>query len=452
MSAVIDARRLAALTEIEHDRFVAAHAESGALFASGREVLLGGVPMSWMSKWPGGYPVYVAEARGAHFRCVDGHDYVDLCLGDTGAMCGHAPAASVRAIQEQVAKGSTMMLPTADAELVARILGERFGLPIWQFTLTATDANRHVIRYARHLTGRPKILVHNYCYHGTVDETFAVIDADGSTVVRRGSIGAPVPVSVTTVAVEINDLAATERALRTGEIAAVLIEPALTNIGIVLPEDDYHRELRRLCDETGTLLVIDETHTLSAGPGGMTRELGLHPDFVVVGKSIGGGLPAAAFGMTAEIATRIIGSVELEDIDVGGVGGTLAGNALSLAAMRATLEEVLTDRAFVGMIERAIEWTRGVQDVIDETGLPWQVTRLGARAEYSFRAVAPGNGAEAAAADDFALAQYLHLHALNRGVLMTPFHNMALMSPATTTADVDRHTRVFREAALALLG
>jgi glutamate-1-semialdehyde aminotransferase len=366
-------------------------------------------------------------------------------------MCGHAPAASVAAIQAQVARGATLMLPTGNAEAVARILGERFGLPIWQFALTATDANRHVIRYARHLTGRPKILVHNHCYHGTVDETFAVIDAAGNTVARRGNIGAPVPLSVTTVSVEINDLEATERALRTGEIAAVLIEPALTNIGIVLPDDDYHRELRRLCDETGTLLVIDETHTLCVGPGGMTRELGLTPDFVVVGKTIGGGLPAAAFGMTDEIADRIAASIELEDIDVGGVGGTLAGNALSLAAMRATLDEVLTDQAFIGMVERAIEWTAGVQDVIDETGLPWQVTRLGARAEYSFRRAAPHTGAEAAQADDFALQQYLHLHALNRGVLMTPFHNMALMSPVTTSEDVDRHTAAFREAARALI-
>jgi glutamate-1-semialdehyde aminotransferase len=403
-----------------------------------------------MAKWPGPWPVYVERAQGAHFNCVDGIDHVDLCLGDTGAMCGHAPAASVRAISEQLAKGSTFMLPTADAAVAAELLTERFGVPSWQFTLSATDANRSLIRYARQVTGRPKIVVHDYCYHGSVDEAFATLDGDGTVIERRGNIGAPVPPSETTAVVPFNDVAALEAALASGEIAAVLIEPALTNIGIVLPDPGYHAAVRELCTRFGVILILDETHTFSAGPGGMIARDGLDPDAVVVGKSIGGGIPAAAFGMTESFAALVRSSLELEDIDVGGVGGTLAGNAVSLAGIRATLSEVLTPAAFARMVARSTEWTVGVQAAIDEFDVPWQVTQLGARSEYSFRATPPHDGAEAAAADDFELQQYLHLFALNRGILITPFHNMALMSPATTAADVERHTVVFREAIVSL--
>jgi glutamate-1-semialdehyde aminotransferase len=451
-AAYRDRDRLAELWFQEIERFRAARPESERLWREATPHLPDGVPMLWMAKWPGPWPVYVASAAGAHFTDVDGLDHVDLCLGDTGAMCGHAPEPAVRAIAARLAKGSTFMLPTEDAAVAAELLADRFGVPSWQFTLSATDANRSVIRYARQVTGRRKILVHDYCYHGSVDETFATLDADGSVVERRGTIGAPVPPSETTAVVPFNDIPALEAALATGEIAAVLIEPALTNIGIVLPDEGYHQAVRELCTRHGAVLVIDETHTLSAGPGGMTKAEGLAPDAVVVGKSIGGGIPAAAFGMTAELARRARESLELEDIDVGGVGGTLAGNALSLAGVRATLSEVLTAEAFEGMIARAVEWTSGVQAAIDEFGVPWQVTRLGARAEYSFRATAPRDGAQAAAADDFELQQYLHLHALNRGILVTPFHNMALMSPATTSEDVARHTSAFREAVASLFG
>ncbi len=447
-----DRERLAALWHREVERFQAARPASELLWRSASVHLPGGVPMLWMAKWPGPWPVYVERALGSHFWCADGIDHVDLCLGDTGAMCGHAPAASVKAITEQLARGATFMLPTADGAAAAELLSDRFGLPSWQFTLSATDANRSLIRYARQVTGRRKILVHDYCYHGSVDEAFATLDESGAVVERRGNIGAPVPPSQTTAVVPFNDVPALRAALATGEVAAVLIEPALTNIGIVLPDSGYHAAVRELCDRFGSILIIDETHTLCAGPGGMTAAAGLRPDAVVVGKSIGGGIPAAAFGMTAELAGRIHDSVELEDIDVGGVGGTLAGNAASLAGIRATLSEVLTAGAFESMIARAGEWTAGVQAAIDEFAVPWQVTQLGARAEYSFIPVAPRDGAAAAAADDFALQQYLHLHALNRGVLITPFHNMALMSPATTPADVERHTAAFREAVASLYG
>lgn len=437
-------QRLADLTRAETEGFVAARPRSAELAARAREHMPGGVPMSWMAKWPGPFPVFVAQAQGAHFTCADGIDHVDLCLGDTGAMVGHSPAATVAAVCEQVGRGITAMLPTEDAVVAAEELSRRFGVPQWQFTLSATDANRHLVRYARHVTGRPKVLVVDYCYHGTVDETFATLDAAGRVVARRGNIGPPVDPAVTTVVVPFNDIGALEAALATGEVACALLEPAMTNIGIVLPDPGYHEALRDLCTRHGVLLVLDETHTLCAGPGGCTAAWGLQPDAVVVGKTIGGGVPAAAFGMTAELADRVQKSVELEDVDVGGVGGTLAGNALSLAAVRATLTEVLTAEAFAHMQAMAVRWTEGVQGALDAAGTPWHVTRLGCRAEYAFSPEPPRTGAEAAAADDFALQQYLHLAALNDGLLLTPFHNMALMCPQTTPEDVDRHTASFR--------
>ncbi|MCU1439914.1 MAG: aminotransferase class III-fold pyridoxal phosphate-dependent enzyme [Rhodoglobus sp.] len=442
--------RLDALWQAELEVFRAARPRSGAEWQRAVRHMPDGVPMLWMAKWPGPWPVYVSRASGAHFECLDAIDHVDLCLGDTGAMCGHAPEPSVRAISEQLARGSTFMLPTEDAAVAAELLAERFRVPVWQFSLSATDANRSLIRFARQVTGRPRILVHDHSYHGTVDEAYATLDDNGAVVSRRGNIGAPVPLAQTTAVVQFNDVSALETALAGGDVAAVLVEPALTNIGIVLPEPRYHEAVRELCTRFGALLIIDETHTLSAGPGGMTETLDLHPDAVVVGKSIGGGIPAGAYGMTREFAEAVRESLELEDIDVGGVGGTLAGNAVSLAGIRATLSHVLVPEAFAGMIDRATEWTAGVQAAIDEFSVPWQVTQLGARAEYSFRSTAPRDGREAAEADDFELQQYLHLHALNRGILMTPFHNMALMCPATTAADVERHTVAFREAVVSL--
>lgn len=452
MTPYPDRLRLAELWRTEVELFELAHPESRRLWEAATPHMPDGVPMLWMAKWPGPWPVYVDRAAGAHFSCADGIDHVDFCLGDTGAMCGHAPRASVLAIADRLAKGSTFMLPTADAAAAAELLAERFRVPEWQFSLSATDANRSLIRYARQVTGRPKILVHDHSYHGTVDEAYATLDADGAVTSRRGNIGPPVDLAVTTAVVQFNDLPALETALATGEIAAVLIEPALTNIGIVLPDVGYHVAVRELCTRYGAILIIDETHTFSAGPGGMIQTLDLHPDAVVIGKSIGGGIPAGAYGMTREFALAVRGSLELEDIDVGGVGGTLAGNAVSLAGIRATLAEVLTPTAFASMIDRATEWTAGVQATIDEFTVPWQVTQLGARAEYSFRASAPHDGREAADADDFELQQYLHLHALNRGILITPFHNMALMCPDTTVADVEKHTLAFREAVVSLFG
>jgi glutamate-1-semialdehyde 2,1-aminomutase len=436
----VDPARVAELHAKESARLAADHPRCEAEHARAREHLPAGVPMSWMAKWAGPFPLCVVEAQGSSFTCLDGVEVADLCLGDTGAMTGHSPAPTAAAVAHRAARGITTMLPSTDAPDAAAELARRFGLPQWQFTLSATDANRHVVRYARHLTGRPKVLVMDYCYHGSVDETFATLDEQGRVVPRRGSIGPPVPPSLTTAVVPFNDVAALERALATGEIACALAEPAMTNIGIVLPDDGYLDALRRLTREHGTLLVLDETHTLCAGPGGMTARDGLEPDVVTLGKAIGGGVPSGAFGMTAELAERVLASVELEDVDLGGVGGTLAANALSLAAVSATLAEVLTEEAHAHMERLATRWTDGVQQVIDRHEMPWHVTQLGGRAEYAFSPTPPRDGAEAAAADDFPLQTVLHLAALNDGLLLTPFHNMALMAPTTTEAQVDEHT------------
>ncbi len=448
----VDRERLTSLMRAEIARFEQERPRSRELFDKATHRMPDGVPMLWMAKWPGPWPVYVDHAQGAHFTCVDGIDHVDLCLGDTGAMVGHSPKPTVDALSAQLAKGITTMLPTEDAEIAAGMLAERFGVPMWQFTLTATDANRAMIRYSRAVTGKKKVLVMDYCYHGSVDETFATLDDNGAVVERRGNIGAPVPPSETTVVVPFNDVPALEAAFATGEIACVLVEPAMTNIGIVLPEPGWHDALRELATRHGAVLIIDETHTLCAGPGGMTQRDGLRPDAVVVGKTIAGGIPAGAYGMTQELGDKVRSSLHLEDIDVGGVGGTLAGNALSLVGIRATLGEVLTPESYPAMIDQATRWTQGVSQALEDWNVPWQVTQLGTRAEYSFLPHAPHDGGEAAHADDFELQQYLHLHALNRGILMTPFHNMALMSPATSAQDVDAHTAHFREAVESLFG
>ncbi|NDA45639.1 MAG: aminotransferase class III-fold pyridoxal phosphate-dependent enzyme, partial [Actinobacteria bacterium] len=414
------------------------------MFKSGQKSMPGGVPMSWMAKWPGAYPVFVKEAKGAHFKDVDGNTYIDFCLGDTGSMTGHSPDATVAAIREQVGKGITAMLPTQDAAIVSAELAKRFGLPLWQFTVSATDANRHVIRYSRMITQRSKIIVIDRCYHGSVDESFATLDAAGNTVAREGNIGAPVALDQTTRVVEFNDIAGMEKALAHGDVAAILMEPAMTNVGIVLPQAGYLEAVQELAKKYGTILIIDETHTISVGPGGMSAERGLKPDFLTIGKAIAGGIPTGVFGMTQKIADDIARMVELEIIDTGGIGGTLAGNALSLASMRATLGEVLTQKNFDHMIALGTRWSDGVDAVIKECGLPWTCNRLGARAEYMFGKSAPVTGADANKAADFELEQYIHLRMLNDGFLITPFHNMALMCPDTSEADVDAHTKAFR--------
>jgi glutamate-1-semialdehyde aminotransferase len=438
--------------EREQRDFVARHPRSKALHERARGSLLDGVPMNWMVKWAGAFPIFVDQASGAHFTDVDGHEYIDFCLGDTGAMAGHGPSPTIRAVEAQLRRGITHMLPTEDAIAAGDELRRRFGLRWWQFTITATDANRFSIRLARKITGRPLVAVHDHCYHGSVDETFATLADDGRVVASRGSIGPPVDPATTTRVVEFNDVAGLERALADQQVAALLIEPALTNVGIVLPESGYLEAVRDITRQTGTLLIVDETHTICAGPAGMTGTHDLEPDMLVIGKTIGGGIPAGAYGLSQAVGERLSGSIPVEESDIGGIGGTLAGYALSMAAIRATLGEVLTEEAFRRMLPLGERWAAGVDEAIAARGVPWHVTRLGARAEYHFMPDRPRTGAEQAAHADFELERFLHLWAMNRGILMTPFHNMALMSPATTEADVDRHTAVFADAVGALFG
>ncbi|MEJ5224101.1 MAG: aspartate aminotransferase family protein [Anaerolineales bacterium] len=447
----MDRSKLESLLRAEEQKFHAEHPTSFALYQRAKKSLHGGVPMLWMIRWAGSFPVFVKEAKGAHFTDVDGHDYIDFCLGDTGAMTGHAPEATLRAITEQAAKGITLMLPYEDAIWVGEELQRRFGLPLWQFALTATDANRFALRMARHITGRPKVLVFNYCYHGTVDETFIVLDEEGTPIPRPNNMGPQIDPRETTKVIEFNDIAALETALSAGDVAAVLAEPVMTNIGIIHPQPEFHEALRYFTRKYGTYLIIDETHTICAGPGGYTAAHGLEPDFLTIGKPLAGGVPAAVYGFTHEVAERFAARLAIDDADVGGIGGTLAGNALSVAAMRATLEHVLTPQFYERAIALQERFTAGVESVIREFNLPWIVKRLGNRSEYWFRPTPPKNGGEAAAAVDHELDRYMHLYALNRGILMTPFHNMALIAPETTESDVDYHTQVFREAVKSLM-
>jgi glutamate-1-semialdehyde 2,1-aminomutase len=410
--------------------------------------------MTWMNKVAGGFPLYAAKAHGARVEDIDGHVLIDFCLGDTGAMAGHSPKPMVDAVLEQIAGkgGVTTMMPTTDADWVATELARRFGLPFWSFSLTATDANRWAIRLARAITGRPKILFNSYCYHGTVDESLIVVGADGHGTSREGNVGAPSDVTTTSRVAEYNDLEGLERELAHNDVAAMLMEPALTNMGIVLPHDGYLAEVRTLTKKYGTLLINDETHTFSAGPGGATRAWGLAPDMLTIGKAIAGGIPVGAYGMSEELAHHLANRADLDMVDVGGVGGTLAGNPVSITAARATLEHVLTDKAFETMISLSTRFTAGVRQVIDTHELPWSVSQLGARTEYRFASPPPANGTESHMATDGELEDYLHVYLANRGILMTPFHNMALMSPATTKDDVDRHHEVFSEAVGELAG
>ena len=423
----------------ERAEFARLHPRSRELHERARGSLLAGVPMSWMTMWAGGHPIYLAHASGATLVDVDGNEYADFCLGDTGAMAGHSPDPTMRAIREQA--GLTTMLPSEDAAWVGEELARRFGLPLWQFSLTATDANRWLLRMCRQVTRRPKVLVFNWCYHGSVDEAL---------VGREGNVGPMVDPAETTRVAEFNEIDSVEAALAHGDVACLLMEPALTNIGIVLPEPGFLDAVRELCSRHGTLLIIDETHTLSAGPGGCTAAWGLEPDAVTLGKSIAGGVPIGAYGVNGELAERIAAEEDADYEDTGGVGGTLAGNALSLAAARATLGEVLTEDAFERMSALRERFVAGVETTLERHSVPWSIASLGARAEYRFSASAPRTGAESAAAGDRDLEEYLHLYLLNRGVLITPFHNMALMCPATTEDQVDRHTEVFGEGVASL--
>ena len=441
---MMNRKKIKELLSNEEARFEAAHPISKSLYKKAKKSLYNGVPMNWMVRWASPFPIFVEKASGAIFNCVDGKDYLDFCLGDTGAMTGHAPPVAVEAICERVKNGTTFMLPTEDAIVVGEELRRRFGLPYWQVALTATDANRFAIRLARQMTGRKKILVFNWCYHGTVDESFITIN-DGQPGLRPGSIGAPVDPNLTTRVVEFNDIEALEIALSHRDVACVLAEPVMTNIGIVHPAPGFHDAMRSLTKTYQTLLIIDETHTICTGTGGYTRAYGLEPDMITFGKPVGSGIPGAVYGFNQAVADMCTEKLDPDTSDVGGIGGTLAGNALSLAAMKVTLEKVLTEDVYRHTINMASRFRKGVQQALSDFNLPWSVQQLGCRTEYWFCTQPPRNGGEAAAAVDELLDRYMHLATLNRGILMTPFHNMALIAPTVSKADIDRHTDIFRE-------
>jgi glutamate-1-semialdehyde 2,1-aminomutase len=450
---MIDRNRLSSLFIEEQNLFASRNPKSKVAYEAA-DNLFGRVPMTWMNKKAGGFPVYFDRAEGNRIWDIDGHEYIDFALGDTGAMAGHSHPVVVAAIKNRVETlgGMTTMLPTEDAQWVAKNLTERFGMTKWSFSLTATDANRWAIRLVRAITGKPKILVNAYCYHGSVDEALIVVGPDGEGMSRPGNVGSPVDVTETSRVAEFNDLEGLERQLKNGDVAAVLMEPAMTNIGIVLPEPGYLAGVRELTRKYDALLIIDETHTFSAGWGGMTMRDGLEPDVFVIGKAIAGGIPTGTYGLSESFAARVLERTDLDLVDMGGVGGTLAGNPLSVAAMRATLENVLTKENFSKMIELATYFTEGVNALFDKYSLPWSINQLGARAEYRFAEPYPITGTAAFESADAELEDYLHLYLANRGILLTPFHNMALMCPTTTKADVDRHNEVFEGAIRALLG
>lgn len=396
---------------------------------------LNGVPMHWMVDWGTPYPLFVKEAQGVTLTDADGRRYVDFCLGDTGAMFGHSPPAVVSAIRDQLDRGLTTMLPSTDAAEVGRLLAERFGLPFWQVTATASDANRSVIRWARAATGRKRLIVFNGCYHGAVDDTFVALE-NGRARNRPGLVGEVRDVTATTDVVEFNDAEALERVLASGEAALVLTEPVMTNCGMVLPAPGFLEDVRSLTRKYGTLLCIDETHTISSGPRGYTGTHGLEPDFFVLGKPIAGGLPAAVYGWTADVDLKLKIYLATRESGYSGIGTTLSGNALQLAAMRAVLENILHDDVYTRATPIAEALEKGIASLIAHHALPWHVVRVGLRTEIVTAPAPPRNGREALLFAHGAEEHALHLHCLNRGVLITPFHNMMLVCPATTAADV----------------
>jgi glutamate-1-semialdehyde 2,1-aminomutase len=352
-------------------------------------------------------------------------------------MFGHSPPPVAKAIRAQARRGLTYMLPTEAALAAGRLLTDRFGPFRWQIATTATDANRFALRVARAITGRPKVLVFNGCYHGTVDDTFVSLQ-NGRTVASPGLLGQVNDLTQTAVACEFNDLASVEAALAQGDVAAILTEPVMTNSCMVLPAPGFHAGLRDLATKHGALLVIDETHTISSGLGGYARVHGLEPDIFVVGKCIAGGLPTAVWGLTDETAQRYEEANARRAPGRSGMGTTLSANPMQFACLVATLSEVMTPENYAHMETLAERLAQGLAKAIDRHRLPWHVVRVGARVEFI---CAPGplqNGTEASFAHQPKVEAALHTGLLNRGSLIAPFHNMMLVSPATRKAQVDR--------------
>ncbi|MBK9442294.1 MAG: aspartate aminotransferase family protein [Comamonadaceae bacterium] len=450
-SSGIHQDRIAAVLARERHLYVERNPKSRAQAERAALHLLFGVPLHWMNDWGTPFALQVASAQGAHLTDLDEHTLADFCLGDTGAMLGHSPPVVAQALTEQVTRGYTTMLPSADASVVSETLAQRFGLPMWQFAMTATDANRFVLRWIRAATQRKVLIVFNGCYHGTVDDVFVDL-VDGQPVQRSSLLGQVHDLTHTTRVVEFNDLAALEAALAPGDVACVLAEPVMTNIGMVLPQAGYWEQAQPLIRRYGAMLVMDETHTISSGPGGYCQAHGLKPDALVVGKPLGGGVPCAAYGFSAELAPRVVAAKHHAPPGHSGIGTTLTANLLAMAAMRVTLTQLLTPANFLHMHTLAARLATGLAATIKRHRLPWCVTQVGARTEFQFCATPPVNGTEAAQAMHADLEHVIHLFLLNRGVLITPFHNMMLICPDTTTEDVGRLLQAFDAALSALEG
>lgn len=433
---MIDRQAISQMREREIARFIAANPKSKA-HAQSAQGWFQGVPFHWMLDWSSPFPIVAQEASGATLTSIDGQLFDDFCLGDTASMFGHSPRPLADAIAAQAGQGLSYMLPTAKGAELGSMLAEMFGLPQWQVTTTASEANRAVIRWCRGITGRDKILIFNGCYHGAVDDVFVDV-RDGRAVNRPSLIGQVQDLLPTTVAIEFNDVDALAHALRGGDIACVLAEPLMTNIGMVRDAPGFLTELRRLCDETGTILVLDETHTISSGYGGHSNMHGPKPDILVVGKSIGGGVPCAVYGFTDEIAKRMAALNASRPAGHSGIGTTLSANALAITAMHAMLGQVITRDAYAHMRSMADRLVAQLNQVIATHALDWHVSHVGARVELVCSATPPRNGSEARAAMDHALESTIHLYLVNRGILLAPFHNMMLVSPVTQASQVDR--------------
>jgi glutamate-1-semialdehyde 2,1-aminomutase len=425
---------------------------SKAMFENPEPGFYDQVPQHWMRDWPMPFPFAVAGASGSTLTDIDGNELVDFCLGDTGAMFGHAPEPIVEALAQSATRGLTTMLPSGETVEVGKLLSSRFGPFIFQIATTASDANRFAIRVARAVTGRKKILVFDGCYHGAVDETLVDFE-DGKTVPRKNLLGQVVDVTTTTVSIPFNDLDALKAALETGEIAVVLAEPVMTNCGMILPDDGYLTALRELTRATGTLLHIDETHTISTGLGGYTAVHGLEPDIFVVGKPVGGGVPVAIWGMSRDVAQALSDiRAKMSGIGHSGIGTTLSGSTLQIACLRACLSEVMTAEAYEVMNRHADRLEQGFTDAIRAAGLPWHVSRVGARLEIVFSATPVRNAEEARAAAIDDIQHALHIGLLNLGYLVTPFHNMVLVAPTTTEAQIEGLLGAFEQVLARLIG
>ncbi|MBK6386801.1 MAG: aspartate aminotransferase family protein [Rhodoferax sp.] len=443
--------RVQALLQQERNLYEQRNPRSRALAGRASQHLMFGVPLHWMNDWATPFALHMAHAKGAHLTDVDGHELADFCLGDTGAMFGHSPDVVVNALCNQAARGCTAMLASKDAAAVGEALAERFGLPLWQFAMTATDANRFVLRWVRAATSRKVLLVFNGCYHGTVDDVFVDL-VDGRAVQRDSLLGQVHALTQTTRVVEFNDLAALEAALAPGDVACVLAEPVMTNIGMVLPQPGFWEQALAVIHRHGALLVMDETHTISSGPGGYARAQGLVPDAVVVGKPLGGGMPCAAYGFSADLAARAEAAKRNAPPGHSGIGTTLTANLLAMAAMRATLTQLMTPATYAPMLALAARLADGLRQTIAHHRLPWCVSQVGARTEFQFCSTPPLNGTQASAAMNPELEHAIHLFLLNRDVLITPFHNMMLVCPDTSQADVQRLLAAFDAALTALTG